>query len=357
MQLTYRRLNIPLEFTFTISRGSLTEAKTVYIELQAEHEGRSYIGMGEAVPAKFYGEDQDSVCAFYDRLIADNTLGDLDPLDMVGFEARMAVFEGNGAAKSALDMAMYDLKGKIANQPVWQMLGLDATRVPKSSYTIGIADLDTVRHKTEVALSRGYDILKVKLGSPEDMACLKLIRSIVDDGPLPLVTIRVDANAAWTLVDAMPMMAALHEMGVEFVEEPLRLDSSQADYEALKAMSPVMLMADESCRTLKDITRCSELFGAINLKHTKTGGLTEAMRMILAARAFQLKIMLGCFTESSLSISAFAQLAPMVDYADLDGALLTAADPFEGIRFEGNTFHLSARPGLGVIERVSVQAE
>jgi L-alanine-DL-glutamate epimerase-like enolase superfamily enzyme len=349
MKLHYHTLDIPYEFTFTISRNSHTHTTTVIVELTYEENGETYIGLGEAVPSTFYGEDAQSVCAFYDTLIQTGTLSDLTPFDIQKLLARFAAIEGNLAAKSGIDMAFYDLQGKILNRPLWQLWGLDPAKAPKSSYTIGIADLDTVKRKTEIALSRGYDVLKVKLGSPNDVALFEAIRHMA---PHPEFTIRVDANAAWDVQDAIDICQLLHENHVEFVEEPLKLTSTEADYARLKAESPLPLMADESCHTLNDIPRCAQAFHAINLKHTKTGGLSEAMRMIHAARAHNLTIMLGGFGESSLSITAFAQLSPLVDYCDLDGALLMAEDAYEGIHFKGSQFTLPNRPGLGVIPRV-----
>lgn len=334
-KLSARILELPMEFTFTISRSSTAVARTVLVELQYQN----HTGLGEAVPAQFYGESPESVLAFYDQLNLDN----LDPFDQQSLEALFAKFPGNMAAKSGLEIAFWDLRGKLLNLPVWKLWGLNPANSPKTSYTIGIADLDTVTLKTNTALERGYDILKVKLGSPSDLECLQLIRKLAPD-----VTIRVDANAAWSIKDALKLMPVLVECRVEFIEEPLKLDSSEKDYQRLKAESPILLMADESCKKLKDIPRCAALFGSINLKHTKTGGLTEAMRMIHAARAHGMKIMLGCFAESSISISAFAQLSPLVDYTDLDGALLLANDPYTGLRWEANRFFLSDRSGIGI---------
>ncbi len=353
MKLSYQTLDIPYEFTFTISRHSHSHTTTVILSLVYESNGKTYLGQGESVPSIFYGESAQSVCAFYDTLIAQDILADLTPFDIQTLQTRFEALPGNMAAKSAIDQAFYDLQGKVLNRPLWQLWGLDPAQAPKSSYTIGIADLDTVKRKTEVALSRGYDVLKVKLGSPNDAECFQAIRALA---PHPQVTLRVDANAAWEVNDFLSVSPMLVENHVEFVEEPLKLTCSEADYARLKAESPLPLMADESCHTLKDIPRCAQYFHAINLKHTKTGGLTEAMRMIHAARAHGLTIMLGGFGESSLSVTAFAQLSPLVDYCDLDGALLMGEDVYDGIRFEGSRFYLPNRPGLGVIPRSKVNA-
>jgi L-alanine-DL-glutamate epimerase-like enolase superfamily enzyme len=350
MQLTYRLLPIPFEFTFTISRNSHRETVTVIVELTCTAAGKTYSGWGEAVPSEFYGETAQTVSQFYDRLNTDKVLRDLTPFNIQKLQERFAAIEGNQAAKAAIDMAFYDLQGKILNQPVWRLWGLDPEKAPKSSYTIGIADLDTVKRKTEVALSRGYDVLKVKLGSADDVKLFEAVRELA---PHPQITLRVDANAAWDVADAIEICRLLAENHVEFVEEPLKLTASDADYARLKAESALPVMADESCHTLRDIPRCAQYFHAINLKHTKTGGLTESLRMIHAARAHDLKIMLGGFGESSLSVTAFAQLSPLVDYCDLDGALLMAEDPYDGIVFSGSRFTLPNRPGLGVLLRVS----
>jgi L-Ala-D/L-Glu epimerase len=351
MQLQAHPLDIPYEFTFTISRHSHTHATTVIVEISYEHQGQIFIGLGEAVPSLFYGEDAASVLAFYELLNQKKILSDLTPFDIQKLQDRLKSLEGHMAAKAAIDMAFYDLQGKLLDLPLWKLWGLDPQHIPKSSYTIGIADLDTVKRKTEIALSRGYNVLKVKLGSPNDVALFQAIRNMA---PHPDVTMRVDANAAWDVDNAIEICQLLQENHVEFVEEPLKLTSTDADYEKLKRQSPLPLMADESCQTLKDIPRCAQYFHAINLKHTKTGGLTEAMRMIHAARAHQLTIMLGGFGESSLSITAFAQLSPLVDYCDLDGALLMAEDAYEGITFTGSHFTLPNRPGLGVIPRIKI---
>jgi L-alanine-DL-glutamate epimerase-like enolase superfamily enzyme len=346
MKLTYRLLELPLEFTFTISRSSKDVAHTVLVELTAEVEGRAITGLGEAVPTRFYGEDPNSVMDFYARVQLEGLLDGLDPFNIQEYRERLRGFTRNRCAKAALEMALYDIQGKALGVPLYRLWGLNPDLAPKTSYTIGLADLETVRHKTDVALSRGYDILKVKLGGPEDMAVLEAIRERA-----PEATLRVDANAAWRIDEALKMLPVLKDHGVEFVEEPLMLKSDPTHYERLKEESPLPLMADENCHTLRDIPHCARFYHAVNLKPTKTGGLYEAMRMIHAARAHDLKIMLGCFTETSISNTAFAHLSPLVDYADLDGGLLLANDPFDGVQFLGNQIRLPQRPGLGVIPR------
>ena len=346
MKISFYTQELDLEFIFAISRGSKTKAETIIVEIETEYEGKTFTGIGEAVYSRFYGEDNKTVSDFYNKIIKENILAELDPFNIQDLESRLNSIPGmNQTAKAGLDIAFWDLRSKIKNLPLYKYLGLDAKRAPKTSYTIGIADLETIKHKTLTALERGYDVLKVKLGSPEDLKIIELIRELA-----PTETIRVDANAAWICVEALNILGVLKQLDIEFVEEPLKLDSSKADYERLFAESPLELMADESCHVLRDIPNCAKYFHSINLKHTKTGGLTEAVRMIHAARAHNLKIMLGCFTESSVSITAFAHLSPMVDFADLDGSLLLAKDPFKGVEFQANQLVLPNKPGLGIVK-------
>lgn len=341
---TFYPVELPCEFDFTISRGTQTVARHVFVELTYTHHGKTYTGMGEAVPSEFYGNTQESVLDFLSWVKEQHLLAPLNPFDIQKFNDTIRHFPGHMPAKAAIEMALYDLLGQITDLPVYRLLGLNPQVIPKSSYTIGIADPETIRHKTTVALERGYDILKVKVGGPEDIKTLELIRSIVPES----VMIRVDANAAWLPDDAIRIFPLLVDFGVEFVEEPLQLEVPMSERQRVKEHCPLPILADESVHTLTDVPLVAQWVDGINLKLTKTGGLTEALRMIHAARASNLSIMLGCFAESSLSITAFAHLAPLVDYLDLDGGLLLADDPIDGVRWEGNQLFLPERPGLGI---------
>jgi len=343
MKLNYQTLENELEFTFTISRGSKSVSRTIITKIETTYNQQNYTGIGEAVFSKFYGEDENSVNAFYKKIIEEKILDGLDIFNIQNFETRINKFSGNFAAKAGLDIALYDIRGKILNLPLYKYFGLDKTKAPASSYTIGIADLDTIKHKTMTALERGYDILKVKLGSNQDLEIIKEIRKLA-----PRARIRVDANCAWGLKESLDLIEELKILDIEFVEEPLRLDSSEEEYSELFRRSSLALMADENCKQLKDIARCARFFHMINLKLTKTGGLSEAIRMIHAARAHDLGIMLGCFTETNVSISAMASISPLVDFTDLDGALLLANDPFKNNLFDQNRINLIDKPGLGI---------
>ncbi len=347
MKLRYNELVLPLEFAFTISRSSQSVARTVYVELTSPDSAAVGLrGIGEAVPSAFYGEDSETVRHFYQQLLEDRALEGLAVHNLQNLEERLARYPDNRAAKSGLQMAFQDLCGKTVNLPLYKLWGLDSNRVPKTSYTIGIDDPKRVAQKIELALSRGFDVIKIKLGGANDLETMKIIRRMA-----PEARLRVDANAAWGVDEAVAKCEALKPYEVEFVEAPLRLDSPEEHYRRLKAASSIPLMADENCHGLGDIPRCAELFHAINLKHTKTGGLEEARRMIHAARAHDLKIMLGGFLETSISVTAMAHLAPLVDYCDLDACLLIANDPYLGLEFEGSRFKLPERPGIGVVPR------
>jgi len=339
MQIKFKPIELELEFLFAISRGSKSISTTVLVEIEVN----GYKGLGEAVFSRFYGETQESVCEFYQLINEKKLLDQLDIFDQQSFEKIIETIPGNYAAKSGLEIALYDLRAKTLNLPLYKFLGLDKTKAPKTSYTIGIADLETMKSKTLTAIERGYDVLKVKLGTKEDIKIIEMIRSLA-----PKSFIRVDANAAWNCREALETLNAIKEFDIEFVEEPLVLDSSPSDYQKLFEESPLPLMADESCKRLVDIPYCAKCFHMINIKHTKSGGLAEAIRMINAARAHNMKIMLGCFTETNISISAFAHISPLVDFADLDGALLLKNDPYKNDLYKANQICLSDRPGLGV---------
>ncbi|MFW6152798.1 MAG: dipeptide epimerase, partial [Halobacteriota archaeon] len=214
--------------------------------------------------------------------------------------------------------------------------------VVNSSFTIGIDEPHEMAEQAAEAVASGCDILKVKLGGDDDRAVIEAIR-----GAVPEVTIRVDANEGWRPKEAVAMTRFLAEHDVEFVEQPLPAEHSEA-LAMVHERSPLPIAADESCVTLTDVPRAAEVADIANIKLMKCGGLLEARRMIHAARAHGMQVMLGCMAESNASIAAGAQLAPMLDYADLDGSLLLADDPFDGpVRPDGSIELDPTRPGTG----------
>ena len=333
--LTARQRDIVLELrhTFRLSRGASDQRRNVLLEL--EHDGRT--GLGEAAPIARYGQDTASVRRAMDQMMSRLS----DPHWFQSAVDRVGV-EDQPAASAALDMALWDLHGQRLGAPVYEILGLDPTQIPPTSFTIGIDRPEVVVEKVREA--SGFEVLKIKLGSEDDEAMLQAVRQGGDQ------RLRVDANEGWTLHEARERLERLAELGVELVEQPLpagRLD----DMHRLRESSPLPLVADESVHRAEDIPRLVGAFDGINIKLMKCGGLTEALRMIHVARACGLRIMLGCMIESSLAITAAAHLAPLVDWIDLDGNLLLRRDPFVGARIEDGRLRLADEPGLGARPR------
>jgi L-alanine-DL-glutamate epimerase-like enolase superfamily enzyme len=333
----YEHIDLRLRHTFTISRSSRVVEPTFLVTF--EHDGIS--GYGEASPSPRYGETPATVAAFFERL--DMTqFSDPFALDRIlGSVAQIA--PGNGSAKAAIDIALHDWIGKKLNRPLWKMWGCDAAATPLTSFTIG---LDTPEKMVEkVREAEEYPVLKVKVGVGNEREIIAMLRRHTKK------VIRVDANEGWkSREDALETILWLEDQGVEFVEQPMPADRL-SDIAWLRERVHIPLIADESLRTAADIPALKEAFDGINIKLMKCGGLREATRMIHTARAMSMKIMLGCMIESSVGISAAAQLSPLVDYADLDGNLLIANDPFDGVGVAGGRLRLSDLPGIGVRKR------
>lgn len=332
------RAELELARPFTIARGTKMTTENVIVRLSdGEHTG-----IGAAAPAARYGETGDTVESVLPRLL--DAVPD-DPYDLQGARAAMAEVVGqNPAAKAAVDIALHDLAAKRLDIPLYRLLGLDPERTVTSSYTVGLDDTATMREKAAEAIDRGFSILKVKLGTDRDYAIVEAIREMA-----PEARIRVDANEAWTPKEAIQQCRALAELDVEFVEQPV----SAADPEGLKHVhqrSPLPIAADESCVRLTDVPHVADRADIANLKLMKCGGIREAVRMAHAARAHGLEVMLGCMIETNAAIAAGMQLAPLVDYADLDGSMLLAEDPYAGIDAPGGVINLEGveRPGTGV---------
>jgi L-alanine-DL-glutamate epimerase-like enolase superfamily enzyme len=241
-----------------------------------------------------------------------------------------------------MDMALRDLAGKRLGVPLYELMGIDPTSMPETSFTIGMDTPEIVEQKVREA--EGFAVFKVKMGSEDDHRVLETVRSVTDR------PVRVDANEGWALEDALSRLEWLQEMGVELVEQPLPTDQLD-EMRELKKKSPLPLIADESVGRAEDIPRLADAFDGINIKLMKCGGLGEALRMIHVARAHGMKVMLGCMVESSMAITAAAHIAPLVDFADLDGNLLITNDPYVGAEVENGRLILPSEPGLGVRDR------
>jgi L-alanine-DL-glutamate epimerase-like enolase superfamily enzyme len=334
-RLSHRPQDVLLRHTFRIARGASDLRRNLIVEL--EHEGR--IGRGEAAPIARYHEDRESAAAAVEAM--GPRLG--DPRQFTGAAARAAV-AGQASAEAAVDMALYDLAAQRMGVPVYEMLGLDPGAAPETSFTIGMDTIEVVVAKVREASD--YAVLKVKLGGENDRAMLQAVRDTTRQ------RLRVDANEGWTKETALQNLEWLAQLGVELVEQPLPAAQIE-ETRWLRERSPLPFFADESIHRASDIPKLAGAFDGINIKLMKCGGLGEALRMIAVARAHGMKVMLGCMIETSLAITAAAHVSPLVDYADLDGALLISNDPFTGATVRDGRMVLPDRPGLGVVPRAS----
>jgi L-Ala-D/L-Glu epimerase len=335
VNLSFEPLDLELSVPFTIARGTQLHANNVSVEITAG----GHCGTGEAAPAEHYGEFQQTVLAFLARLkpqLAEISTPAISTLhELMDRTARL-----NPAAKAAIDMAVYDLLGKKLGIPIYELLGLDKTRTPRTSYTIGIDTPEVMAHKATEAAR--YPILKVKVGTPTDLQNLEAIRNARPDA-----VIRVDANEAWTPKEAVARIEELLIYDLEFVEQPV----CGSDLEGLGFVAgsvPIPVIADESCITPDDVTTVAPYVDGINIKLMKCGGIYPALQMIATARAHHLHIMMGCMIESSVAITAAAHLSPLIDYADLDGHLLVKRDPYSGVKVVDGKLELPDAPGLGL---------
>jgi L-Ala-D/L-Glu epimerase len=344
MRLTHSRLELRTRHSFTIARAaSIPVRDSVWVRLSDEAGAEGWGAAGVSTP--YYGESAATVEAVLPRLgpaLVDALAG--DPFAIARAEAAVdAAIGGNHAVKAAISAALHDLVGKRLGQPVWRVWGLDPV-APTSSFTIGIDDIERMRERVHEAA--GYPILKIKVGTSRDEAILRMIR---DEAPDKAV--RVDANTAWTAKQALAALPMLEAYGVELVEQPLRPDDVEGLSRVSRATS-IPIVADESCRNAEDVRGLAGVVDVVNIKLAKCGSLREAIRMIHVARSHHLGVMLGCMVESTLGIAAAVQLAPLVDYVDLDGAALLDADPFEGPGMEPDgSIRFNQEPGLGVTWR------
>lgn len=336
MKLRFHPYTLELRHTFTIATSSRTTTPTMMVEVEKD----GVIGYGEASMPPYLGESQASADAFL-KLIDMSKFPDPFQLDGV-LHAIDAIATGNTAAKAAVDIALHDWVGKKFGQPWHRIWGLDASKTPVTSFTIGIDTADVVRAKTREASA--YKVIKVKLGRDTDKMMISTIREVTD------TPISADANQGWTDKKvALEMCEWLASRNVLFVEQPL--PKEQVDETAwLRERSPLPIIGDEGVQRLADVRRAHGVYDGINIKLMKCTGMREAMKMITLARALGMKVMLGCMTETSCAISAAAQLSPLVDWADLDGALLIKNDLFDGVQVVNGKVTLNDRPGIGVVK-------
>lgn len=333
MHIDAKPIDLKLTTPFRIARGVQTVASNAIVQIN--HNG--YTGYGEAAPDEFYGENVETVLACVARFAGN--LGN-DPFAIEDVMNQLdKIIRLNPAAKAAVDMALYDLVGKMLSVPLYKLLGLNAAHAAHTSFTLGIDSPTEMAKKALKAID--YPILKVKVGTRHDLDNIKAIREVSQ------AVIRVDANTAWTAKEAIQAINALAPYAIEFVEQPVA-PRDLAGLKLVRENVPLPIIADESCVTVEDIPRVAECVDGINIKLMKCGGLRHALKMIHVARAHNLRVMIGCMIESSLAITAAAHLTPLVDYADLDGHLLIDNDPYVGVGVLNGKLVLPEGPGLGV---------
>ncbi len=324
-----------LKDTWTISRNSSDYKDNVFVRIEKD----GVTGFGEAAPNVRYGEDYNKTT---DRINGVKSL--FEKYDLWHFvDLKDEIFAGitdQNCARCALDIAIMDWIGKKLNAPLYKIWGLDKSKTPLTSFSIGIDTIEVIKKKVRAADK--YPLLKIKVGKENDEEIIEAVRSITDK------PIRVDANEGWKSKEvALEKIKWLQSMGIEFIEQPMPSDMIE-ETRWLRDRVDIPIVADEAVKTVTDIPKLAEAYDGINIKLMKAGGPQEALRMIYLARAMNMKIMLGCMIESAIAISAAAHLSPLVDWADLDGNLLLREDPYQGLGVEKGKLILNDKPGLGI---------
>lgn len=336
LNLRFRPYELQLRHAFNLARSQRKTTPGVQVEI--EYDG--VVGYGEASMPPYLGESTDSVTEFLSKLDLSQFS---DPFRIEDIHEYMEkVAPNNRAAKASVDIALHDLTGKIMGQPWYKIWGLNPDRCPNTSFTISYdADPEEMRKKIEE--TSPYKVIKVKMGLDHDKEIVEALRRHTD------VPICVDANQGWNNREkALEMCHWLAERGCLFVEQPM--DKKAIDDTAwLRERSPLPIIADEFMQRLPDVRRAAGAYDGINIKLMKSTGMHEAYQMATLARALGMKVMLGCMTETSCAVSAASQLAPLVDWADLDGNLLIANDIFDGMKIVDGKVTLPDRPGIGVV--------
>ena len=334
LTLSFEPYELKLRHAFNLARSSRTTTPDVQVKLEFD----GITGYGEASMPPYLGESVESVTKFLSSLDLSQFNDPFRVEDILAYVDGVA--EGNRAAKASVDIALHDLLGKIMGQPWYKIWGLDPAKAPVTSFTIGIDTPEVVRQKVEEA--RPYKLIKVKMGLDRDRETIDIIKEMMPDVP-----ICVDVNQGWDNKEqALEMCHWLQERGCLVVEQPF--DKTWIDQTAwLTERSPLPIIADEAFQRLPDIVRFKGVYSGINIKLMKSTGLHEAYKMITLARALDMKVMIGCMTETSCAVSAAANLSPLVDYADLDGNLLIANDRFDGMKVVDGKITPRDIPGIG----------
>ena len=333
MKVNYRSYNLPFKHPFTISRGTKTHQPSLVVEL--EHFGIK--GYGEAPAISYYNipvekmiEDLEAKKSFVEKFSF------MDPERYWHYLHHL--FPNNSFLVCALDMAGWDLFGKMNKKPLYQLWNLDIAKNPLTDLTIGI---DTIEKMVAKMNETPWPVYKIKLGTEHDVEIITELRKHTNS------IFRIDANSAWKAEEALEKINVFKDLGVELIEQPLAKD----DWEGMKFLfqrSPLPLFADESCVAESDVEKCHNHFHGINIKLTKCSGITPARRMITKARELDIKVMLGSMNECTIGSAAIVHLSPLVDFMDADGPLLLAEDLASGLNYENGKISMSDYPGLGI---------
>ncbi|SBV96563.1 conserved exported hypothetical protein [uncultured Dysgonomonas sp.] len=335
MKLTFKPYDLQLRHVFTIANSSRTTTPVVLTEITYD----GITGYGEASLPPYLGETQASVIEFLKKVDLEQFSSPFELDDILTYIDKIT--ENNTAAKASIDIALHDLVGKIMNQPWYKIWGLDKEKTPSTTFTIGIDTDEVVKQKTREAAPL-YNILKVKLGRENDKQMIEAIRTVTDK------PIAVDANQGWKDKHyALDMINWLKEKGIVMIEQPMPKYNLE-DAAWVTERSPLPIFADESFQRLQDVLRLKGAFTGVNIKLMKCTGMREAWKIQTVARAANMKVMIGCMTETSCAISAATQLSPAVDWADLDGNLLISNDCFKGVTVINGKLHLDDKPGIGI---------
>ncbi len=339
MNLRFAPYRLQLKYPFRLATGTRTFTPTVQVQLELN----GTIGYGEASMPPYLGESIESVTAFLSKLKTENwQIGDLTSI----LRELDSLSDKDNAAKAAVDIALHDLKAKLLGIPTRQLFGIDATRTPPTALTIGMGTEAELKQKVKEAAD--FQVLKIKLGGPDDKDKIDFLRSITDKPFL------VDANQGWTNVEsALSMIDHLSALNVLLVEQPMPVETPPEGWLALKQKSALPIFADESVKRLVDLEASAELFHGMNIKLMKSTGLAEAHAMLNRCQQLRLQTMIGCMTESSCAIMAAAQLAPQATFVDLDGPFLINNDPFEQPTLQDGCILLNSTSGNGAVPSAS----
>jgi L-alanine-DL-glutamate epimerase-like enolase superfamily enzyme len=334
MKITFKPFELELKHPFSISKFTRTSTPLMLVKI--EHEG--FTGYGEASMVPYMGESYETATAFLNLIDWNKIQYPFNFEEIIAYLDSLA--PGQPAIKAAIDIALNDLQGKILNKPCYEIYGADLNNMPVTSYTIGIDTPEVIREKLKDA--ENFKVIKVKLGRDNDREIIETIRSITD------VPLYVDANQGWSdRKKAIDTIYWLHEKGVVLIEQPM--DKTNLEGNAwLTERSPIPLIADEAVQRLKDMDSLKGAYHGINVKLMKSCGMYEGHQMILKARSFGMKVLIGCMSETSCATLAAAALAPLCNWADLDGPWLTVNNPYQNPKFENGKYILNNNPGLGL---------